>query len=406
MLAPMGFPKPLAGWSVVATFALIGAALLATAWSTRSSVTSASVAVARGEVREVQGGVREDLSDVRGRPTQQDLAEILDQHASHGLRYIAVIDGGGFVAAEAGKPIAPLDTTRPDKRMELDEIGGRFRVALGGRAWGRRARDWWIVFEVEPLRANQLRADGNRTFLIGSIAALTLLGVAIVIVRRELRRRADEQRLERERRLASLGEMSAVLAHEIKNPLASLKGNAQLLASMLPAGEKTRGKAERVVDEAVRLEKLTNDLLAFVRTGQLKRASADVGALVRDAAARHGDAVSIDVPPDLAWVIDADRMRQVLANLIDNAMQAGPPVRVTARAGDQLVIEIGDKGPGVPADDRERIFEPFFTKKTQGTGLGLSLSRRVVELHGGSVSVSNDPSGGAVFRIAIPNETR
>jgi two-component system sensor histidine kinase HydH len=369
-------------------------------------VSSAASAVARGEARTVQQGVRGDLLELRERPTPQDLAEILDEHAPQGLRYVALIDVTGRVSAEAGRAIAPLDPNRPDKRGELEEVGGRVRVELRGRAWGRRARDWWIAIEVEPLHANQLRADASLIFLIGSIGALTLLGVAIVVVRRELRRQADEQRRERERRLQSLGEMSAVLAHEIKNPLASLKGNAQLLAAMLPAGEKVRGKAERVVDEAVRLEKLTNDLLAFVRTGELKRATADVGVLVREVAARHGDAVSVGVPEGLAWSIDADRMRQVIANLIENALQAGPPVRVTAHAGNHLVIEIADKGPGVPAEDRERIFEPFFTKKTQGTGLGLALSRRVVELHGGSVTVSDDPSGGAVFRIAIPRESR
>jgi two-component system, NtrC family, sensor histidine kinase HydH len=406
MLPPMGLPKPLAGWSVVAAFALIGLAVLATAWSTRSSVASAASEVASSEVRAIRGDIQKDFSELGDRPTSQDLAEMVDEHASQGLRYIAIIDASGRVEAEAGKAIAPLDTSPPDKRVEIEELGGRIRVELRGRGRNpRRVRDWWTVFELEPVRAKQLRADASRTFLLGSIGALTLLGVAIVVVRRELRRQADEKRRERELRLQSLGEMSAVLAHEIKNPLASLKGNAQLLASMLPQGEKTRGKAERVVDEAVRLEKLTNDLLAFVRTGELKRTSADVGALVRDVASCHGDAVSVDVPPGITWVIDADRMRQVVANLIENGLQAGPPVRVTARAGSQLVIEIADKGPGVPADDRERIFEPFFTKKTQGTGLGLALCRRVVELHGGSVTVSDDPSGGAVFRIAIPRES-
>jgi two-component system sensor histidine kinase HydH len=197
--------------------------------------------------------------------------------------------------------------------------------------------------------------------------------------------------------------MSAVLAHEIKNPLASLKGNAQLLAAMLPAGDKPRSKAERVVDEAVRLEKLTNDLLAFVRTGAIERKPTDVAALIRDAAARHGDAIRIDAP-GLAWSLDGDRMRQVLANLIDNAVHAGVPVTVTAHAAHSLVIEVADKGSGVPADDRDKIFEPFFTKKTQGTGLGLALSRRVVEQHRGTLTVGDNPGGGAIFRVEIPRE--
>jgi two-component system sensor histidine kinase HydH len=194
--------------------------------------------------------------------------------------------------------------------------------------------------------------------------------------------------------------MSAVLAHEIRNPLASLKGNAQLLAQAAP--EAMKPKAERVVDEAVRLEKLTSDLLAFVRTGELSRDAVDPAALVREASS--GLAVEIDAadaPP--TWSLDAARMREVMVNLLDNAVAAGLPVRAAVRreAG-RLVLEVIDHGPGVPAGDRERIFEPFFTGKTRGTGLGLAIARRIVELHGGAVAVDDAPGGGARFRVEIP----
>jgi two-component system sensor histidine kinase HydH len=198
--------------------------------------------------------------------------------------------------------------------------------------------------------------------------------------------------------------MSAVLAHEIKNPLASLKGNAQLLASALPAGEKSRAKADRVVDEAVRLEKLTSDLLAFVRTGQLARAAVDPTAIARDAAGSIDGTVEVDATGAPAmWSLDAARLREVLVNLIDNANAAGPPVRVVVAAlNGKLVYEISDKGPGVPAGDRDKIFEPFHTGKTRGTGLGLAIAKRMVELHRGSIAVDDAPGGGARFRIEIP----
>jgi signal transduction histidine kinase len=96
----------------------------------------------------------------------------------------------------------------------------------------------------------------------------------------------------------------------------------------------------------------------------------------------------------------------VLVNLIDNAVAAGPPVRVRVRAagGRTLVIEVSDHGPGVPAEDRDKIFEPFFTSKTRGgTGLGLAIARRIVELHGGTIRVDAAPGGGALFRIEIPH---
>src|SRR5207248_2562114 len=147
------------------------------------------------------------------------------------------------VIASAGTPVveAPHDGGR-NHRLTFSR--GRTRVEMRAgfrRAWGTGAHAaTWIVMEVEPVDAEAMASAANRTVAIGVIAGLTLVGVAIVLVRSELRRRDDERVREREKRLAALGEMSAVLAHEIKNPLASLKGNAQLLVAMLPAGDKPR----------------------------------------------------------------------------------------------------------------------------------------------------------------------
>jgi two-component system sensor histidine kinase HydH len=261
---------------------------------------------------------------------------------------------------------------------------------------------WRLMIETESNKAAALRAAATQTLLVGSIAALVLLALAGWLVLAELRRRARERERERERRLASLGEMSAVLAHEIRNPLASLKGNAQLLAASLPAGEKPRAKADRVVDEAVRLERLTQDLLTFVRTGELAIASTSVATLLRDAAAAVSPEITVEsIDGDVA--LDAQRMHQTLVNLLENAIAAGPPVRlVAARDGGRLAIDVIDHGPGVPADTRDKVFEPFFTNKTRGTGLGLAIARRVVELHRGTLTVDDAPGGGARFRIEIP----
>jgi two-component system sensor histidine kinase HydH len=397
--------RPLAGWSIVATFVMIGVALLATVWSTRGLVIDASDAVRRGQALAIEQAVRADLADLDAVPTQEELAEILAQHADQGLRYIAMVENRGRISAAAGVPVGTTVDEGGGPARYVEEINGRQRLTL--RAFRRMKagrRSPRFVIEVEPVQANQLRGAATITLGVGAVAAASLLGVAIVLVRREARRNADERARERERQLAHLGEMSAVLAHEIKNPLASLKGNAQLLAQMLPAGEKPRSKAERVVDEAVRLEQLTNDLLQFVRTGAIRRAPVDPGALVREAVASVPGEVSVEAAAAPAtWSLDAGRIREVVVNLVDNAVAAGPPVTATVRAeGKTLVIEVEDHGPGVPADDREKIFEPFFTGKTQGTGLGLAVARRVVELHGGTLVVDASPAGGAVFRAEIP----
>ena len=212
-------------------------------------------------------------------------------------------------------------------------------------------------------------------------------------------------------RLASLGQLSAVLAHEIRNPLASLKGNAQLLAQLLPAGDKPRAKADRVVDEAIRLEDLTNDLLAFARTGELHRREVDPAALLREvasaAAPEGGPAPAIELDTGAAprtWSLDPERMRQVLGNLCDNAVKAGAPVRasVSLDGGGRLRFQVRDAGAGIAPDDLPHIFEPFFTKRIQGTGLGLAVAKRVVELHQGAITAANAPGGGAIFQVTLP----
>jgi len=403
--------QPLAGWSIVVVFALIGAALLATVWSTRASILAASDAVRCGQADAVEQAVRADLADLDGLPTSSELGAILHERHDDGLRYLAMIEGRARVEvmAEAGIAVGAgsANILAPGRAAgcNVNDVGGRLRLELRSlrrlKAGGRTPR---FVIEVEPVQANELRKAASLTLGVGALAAAALLGVAFVLIRREARRRADAQARERERRLASLGEMSAVLAHEIRNPLASLKGNAQLLARMLPDGDKPRAKADRVVDEAIRLEQLTNDLLQFVRTGTITRTSADPAKLIREAAAGVAGEIAIDTsqaPP--TWSLDDGRIREVVINLLENAVAAGPPVAVTVRRErDRLILEVADRGPGVAEEDRDKIFEPFFTGKTQGTGLGLAVVRRVVELHHGTIAVYPNPGGGAMFRAEIP----
>ncbi len=400
---------PLAGWSVVVVFLLIGVALLATVWTTRSAVIDATDAVQRGQALAMEQTVRAELADLEGPPGAEDLAAILRAHRDEGLRYLGMVEGRSQILFEAGTPVGQGAGETIGRNRKLDVVDGRLRLQVrpfrrlrdGGRAWR-------VIIELEPVQAMALRGAVTLTLGVGALAAASLLGVAIVLVRREARRHAEEREREHERRLASLGEMSAVLAHEIKNPLASLKGNAQLLAGMLakalPDDAKSRAKADRVVDEAVRLEQLTNDLLQFVRTGAIRRAAVDPAAIARAAAASvAGEVKVITTGAPRSWLLDEARIREVIINLVDNAVAAGEPVEVRVRSEQRrLVIEVADHGPGIPEDDREKIFEPFFTAKTQGTGLGLAVVRRVIDLHGGIIVALANPGGGALFRAEIP----
>ena len=392
----------------------MAAALVATVLATRHSVNDAFAVVGDGQALTDEQAVRADIGELEAPPTSAELAVIMNDH--EGVRYIGMLDNHAIAIAEAGTPkgtftprahVNRADRPHGIRNLEVVHVGGRLRVETPvnfRRGWiGGGTHASWIVIEVEPSEARELRAASDRTSLIGVLAALAMLGVAIAVVRRELRRTAEEAEHERQRRLASLGEMSAVLAHEIKNPLASLKGNAQLLASTLPPGEKPRAKAERVVDEAVRLEKLIEDLLAFVRTGTIERSAFDPAILARDAANTVRGDIEVVAGPARTFQLDGNRIREVLVNLIDNAIAAGPPVRVTVSVENGwLIYEVIDHGSGVPAADREKIFEPFHTNKTRGTGLGLAIAKRLVELHRGTIAVDDAPGGGARFRIAIP----
>jgi len=400
----------------------MGAALLATVWTTHRGVSDASETLERGQADLLQDAVRVRLASLDAVPTRADLEEMLDELEPDGMTYIAVFDIDGAPLAAAGTPAGDPDhiervlVDRPARapiavgerrRMVLRRPLGRVarRLAAQGVA-GPRARPGPLLMEFEPGVADDLRSAASQTLAVGALAAGGLLVISLALFRWILHREALERRLEHERRLASLGQMSATLAHEIRNPLASLKGNAQLLARALPEGERTRSKADRVVDEAIRLETLTNGLLEFARTGAIHREPVEPAALLREAAAAVGEGrVAIEAAgAPASWPLDRARMRQVLTNLLENAAQAAEgqvEARVVGERG-RLVFAVRDRGAGIAADDLARIFEPFFSRREQGTGLGLAVAKRLVELHGGTIAARNVPGGGAEFSVVLP----
>lgn len=234
---------------------------------------------------------------------------------------------------------------------------------------------------------------------------------ALVSTRARRRAQRSAGELAKRRHLQALGEMSAVLAHEIRNPLASLKGHAQLLEEKLAGEERKVAKARRIVEEAERLEALTNTLLDFVRAQQIKRRTTDPRALARRAA-ELTDAARVEIDDAGApaeFQLDGMRVEQALVNLLKNALQVSPPgtpvlLKVSQESG-VLKFVVSDRGAGVPKELRERIFEPFVSGRTQGTGLGLAVVRRVGELHGGRAEVADRSGGGSEFSLWLPAET-
>lgn len=272
-----------------------------------------------------------------------------------------------------------------------------------------RPRRFAFVMDFEPLVAERLASEARNTVVLSLLMAAALVAAALGLWRFSLRQEQIEQRLEQQRRLGALGEMSAVLAHELRNPLASLKGHAQLLAEHLGGGSPHRSKAELVVAEAQRLEALTADLLDFARTGPMDLKPADPSALLSRCAdeVEHGGFVIRAEGAPATWPLDEGRMRQALTNVLRNARQASPagtrPEATVGRENGSLVFTVRDFGAGVSPGEERKIFSPFYTTRTTGTGLGLAVALRVAEMHGGTITASNHPQGGAVFRIALPS---
>jgi len=383
---------------------LMGIALLATVYASNRGVEDASETLIRGQTSTFRGALRRLTR--RRAPTKAEVLDLVDQLEDQGVRYIAVI--GEREIIDAGELPDDADGLREwakaNARKGPQRMGDRIRIAYRGP---RRAERGALVVEFDPIAADALRRDARRGLAVGAVVAVVLLLIAIALIRYFLRHEALERKLEEKRRLASLGEMSAVLAHEIRNPIASLKGNAQLLERMLPDNEKPRAKAGRVVAEAERLERLTNDLLEFARSGAIDRSEVDPAALLTDVASGLDGEIEIetdDAPK--TWSLDAARIRQVLLNLLENATQASGDKPVTARIelrSSRLNVSIRDRGDGIEAGELEHIFEPFYTRKTRGTGLGLAVARRLIEGHGGTLVAHNHPDGGAVFTAEIPS---
>jgi two-component system, NtrC family, sensor histidine kinase HydH len=408
-----------AAWGLFAATFAMGASLLLTSWSSYRSVIAASTAVTRSQgdafLRSLFALGRREGGNVS--PT--DLRAFLEEQRAAGLRYVALVGAADGERIEAGVPAGgPAEASdSPARDVEIRRIGPRARLVARppappgeGGGEGQPARHRTppaVTIEFEPLVATQLAADASRALRTSAAAAAGLLLVAALFARMLLQREAAERRFEEQRRLAALGEMSSVLAHELRNPLASLKGHAQLLVERLPDGRE-RGKAERIVLEAQRLEALSADLLDFSRSGPIARTEADPAALLRSAAeAVDAGRVRLTVSGAPArWPLDPSRTRQVLTNLLANALEASPadaPVdaRVSTRGG-RLLFTVRDRGAGLPPGQEHRLFEPFFTTRAKGTGLGLAVTQRIVEMHGGTVRAANHPEGGAVFEVELP----
>jgi two-component system sensor histidine kinase HydH len=377
---------------------------------------------------------------------------VAEQHRRE-VAFLAIVDRDGTVLAHSNPRLvgARIEDVSFRSVVETGQLTGRL-VTLGT---GEEVYELTLPFHVPPpgmvgqfdtrqprfrILRIALHTAPARQIVHHAVIQLVLVGVMVVLLlslsvwqirtlRRHLRLQEEAARQER---LAALGGMAAVLAHEIRNPLGAIKGLAQFL------GEKRTGDAtqaemtQTIAAEATRLERLVKDLLAYARPRppelqptDLSVALREVLALGQPAADATGVKVRLEASDALPRVMaDPEQMKQLFGNLVLNALQAMPnggtltvggkvisdfgsriSDSATRNPQSAIVIEVEDTGPGIPEADLPRIFEPFYTTRAKGTGLGLAICRQIVEAHGGTIRVARTGPEGTTIEVTLPQET-
>lgn len=274
----------------------------------------------------------------------------------------------------------------------------------------------FIAFDSRELDAAQARGQRNMAIMLGA-AALVIAATILAQFWFRRYRRSRKQLLEamaRKEKLVALGHLAAGVAHEIRNPLSSIKGLAKYFAERTPR-RRVASVSQVMAKEADRLNRVVSELLELVRPAHLNYQTVDINALIRHSlqlvsqdAQSRGIALQFTPRPELTTIsADPDRLNQVLLNLYLNAMQAigrDGVIRVTASEADRqrVKIVVTDSGKGMSDEELQAIFTPYFTTKADGTGLGLAVVQNIIEQHGGTIRAESQPGAGAIFTLWLP----
>lgn len=311
-------------------------------------------------------------------------------------------------------------------------------VVVGAVVWGVLAavlnRMTALTFKRSAARVRaDIDAAGDGSAAAPPPASTRILDPMSTALFESLRRSLEDQRkreedfasrLQHTDRLASLGRLAAGLAHEIKNPLAGIQGALEILRdeSKDGAGDvSTLEVYDQMLAELGRVDSTIRALLRFARPAPTQRRETDVPELLEDVVrflgpglVRRGVELKLETAPDVgSFPLDAEQIRQVLVNLVTNAAEAieqepgaggGEVVLRATRFPEDgsLLLAVADSGPGIPQADQERIFQPFFTSKFSGTGLGLAVADSLARRHGGRIELESAAGGGSVFFVILP----
>lgn len=311
-----------------------------------------------------------------------------------------------------GRPIGDILRFPPEVTNSIEsQLGGTSSRRAYRAEFPYRTPDGQTI-EI-GLSASHLHISGGRAGLLFTFQDVT-----------------DVKKLERDarlrQRLAAVGEMAAGIAHEIRNPLASMAGSIQILRQDLPLSTEQAQLMDIVLRESERLNDTIRSFLAYARPQRFQIAQLDVRRVLNDTAmllrnsaeVKEGHFIEVDVPPDeVSFEADENQIRQIVWNLATNglrAMRDGGRLRLVARTEpasdggsggpgeDTVVLEVKDEGVGIPPDELEGIFQPFHGSFSRGTGLGLAIVHRIVSDYNGEILVSSTPGSGTTVTVRLP----
>ncbi len=260
-----------------------------------------------------------------------------------------------------------------------------------------------LDFEIKPTSRDELG------YLAGEFERTR----SRILESREALKGAHEDRVRAER-LAAIGRLTAGIVHDIKNPMAVIGGNAELIRRTHSNDDRLQARCDEIINQIERVKELTAELLEYSRgKTKLELQTVDIANYMAGVASHHepnflsaGISLRLSGPADICAHIDPHRFQRVVDNLCNNAREALKPgrcVEISWEVTDTVRLRVADNGPGIPAPILETIFEPFVTHgKESGTGLGLAITRQIVEDHGGAIEVSSTPGEGSCFTISLP----
>jgi signal transduction histidine kinase len=395
---------------------LVALGLIALAVTASDALAERQHLVTEGRLLRIAHGLERDLRSEGPEGAEALLRAALEREAGF-VRGLRLLRPGGSVEVEVGEPGQP-GTGSPVRRVELF-VGPAWHLGPRGFSAGERTRGLGggrrpleIVLEPDTLTPPTVSRLLTPVAVAVALAvvALAVLGGRLLIRRQEQDRRAAERR-----RLEGLARAGAGLAHQLRTPLATLKGSCQLLlegAETDRSVPERRRRLETMLEQSVRMDRLLARLLDFARppepelqTVELRVALPEILIGMEGLGTDLDERVDLDVPGGLRVRVDPEHLALMVENLLSNALAFSPegaPIRVEAEevSGDRAELRIRNAGPG-PGDDPERWFEPYVTTRADGSGLGLPISRALAEANGGRLTLAPANGEGSVARLVL-----